>query len=687
MLGRLDPGAERSGSPGAARELSPSSADLGLGRAWLPAIEGLRGACLLAVLFFHAGFPWASGGFLGVSTFFTLSGFLVTVLLVDELLSTGRVSLRGFWERRLRRLLPAGVATVLAVVATAPWWLGPSRRDQLPSEALASLAWLANWRFLRPAYAYDLVFSDPSPLQHFWSLAIEGQFYLVFPLVVALVARAGGGRRELFAICAMALLGSTAIALASPDTAVARQRVYYGSETRAAEILVGCLLAIAWPRPGGPGRGSRVDATLWIAGPVAAAAIVFLWHRASLADEALDRGGLAAFGLLSGVAVAAAALSGGPLVRLLSLRGLRRIGQVSYGAYLFHWPLFLVLSPGRTGLGPWPLLVLRLAATFAAAEASYRFLEAPALRSAVVPWPRFATVGLGATLLAALLAVAGRPETFRLQVTSAIRELLERVDGSPRTERALRLGMFGDSSAMSLAMGIEPWLRDRGAFAVADGDLLMGCGLLEVGQREVHGSWVDEASSEGVDRHGKPARCSDLPRRWASAVREQGLDVAVVFLGWWEVCNRRTRPGAPVVHVGQPDVDREISVRVGRLVDDLSAAGASVVWILSPRVRAPLRDGAVLPSDAAAADPARMERFDEIVRQVAASRRDRMRTIDLGEHLRGRPGGEFDESLRADVHFSIEGGATLADEWLGPAILRASDELLEARPRDRSSSP
>jgi len=212
---------------------------------YLPALDGLRGACLLAVLLFHSGFAWMSGGFLGVSTFFTLSGYLITTLLLAERAAHGRISLRRFWERRLRRLLPAALLTIALLVASARFWLPPAQREHLAEDALATLFYVVNWRFMSPQYAYNLIFTDPSPFQHFWSLAIEGQFYLVFPLLVGLVVRLGGGTRALALLCTLLTLASMAVALARPSLADAQHRLYYGADARAGELLIGALLAIA----------------------------------------------------------------------------------------------------------------------------------------------------------------------------------------------------------------------------------------------------------------------------------------------------------------------------------------------------------------------------------------------------------------------------------------------------------
>ena len=254
----------------------------------LPALDGLRGACLAAVLLFHSGFGWMSGGFLGVSTFFTLSGFLITTLLVAERSATGTVSLRRFWERRLRRLLPASLLTIAAIVATAPLWLAPSQREHLAEDALATLFYAVNWRFMSPEYAYNLIFTDPSPLQHFWSLAIEGQFYVVFPLIVALVLRAGGGTRALGAFCIVATVASVGVALASPSLEAAQHRLYYGTDARAGELLIGALLALALRA-----RGAAAWSALRVAGPVAGLLIVVAWIFATVGDAWLYRGGCA----------------------------------------------------------------------------------------------------------------------------------------------------------------------------------------------------------------------------------------------------------------------------------------------------------------------------------------------------------------------------------------------------------
>jgi len=154
-----------------------------------PGLDGLRGLAVAGVVAFHAGFSWATGGFLGVSTFFTLSGFLITSLLVAERASTGRIALGAFWARRARRLLPASLATLLGVAALASWLATPEQLADLRGDVLGALFYVANWRFILDGQSYGELFATPSPVLHFWSLAIEEQLYIFFPLVVVLARR------------------------------------------------------------------------------------------------------------------------------------------------------------------------------------------------------------------------------------------------------------------------------------------------------------------------------------------------------------------------------------------------------------------------------------------------------------------------------------------------------------------
>ena len=173
------------------REHTSVAASLG----YQPALDGLRGVAVATVLLYHAGVPWMIGGYLGVSTFFTLSGFLITSLLLAEHAATGRIRLAAFWERRFRRIMPAALAALCVVMAFGAFAADGYQREHLRGDTLATLGYVVNWWFIVTRRAYADIFGSPSPVQHFWSLAIEEQFYLAFPLLTALVLRSTGGSR------------------------------------------------------------------------------------------------------------------------------------------------------------------------------------------------------------------------------------------------------------------------------------------------------------------------------------------------------------------------------------------------------------------------------------------------------------------------------------------------------------
>ncbi|CAB4863000.1 unannotated protein [freshwater metagenome] len=358
---------------------------------YIPALDGLRALAVAAVLCFHAQASFASGGFLGVSVFFTLSGYLITSLLLREHSATGTISLQAFYGRRLRRLLPAAYACIVLVLALGYFWTA-YQREHLPGDVVAALTNMSNWRFAFTSSSYsDLFRAAPSPFAHFWSLAIEEQCYVMVPIIVLLALRRG--RRTLLVTTIVLLTASLTATLLTTDFDLA----YNGTHTRAAELLMGVLLAqLTLGR-----QRSRHSANL--AGLMALVALGALAATTTVTDRWLYRGGLVGVAVLSATVIAAL-VGGGPLARILAWRPLVAVGRTSYGLYLVHWPIFMVLSPARTHLDGAALAVVRIGVSLAVTAVSYYQLEQPIRRRDVLRSPRSALVAMGVIL--PLLAVA-----------------------------------------------------------------------------------------------------------------------------------------------------------------------------------------------------------------------------------------------------------------------------------------
>ena len=355
---------ERSDEPVAGDGTESPAAGLGN----QPGLDGLRGVAVLGVLCFHQGFGWASGGFLGVSSFFTLSGFLITTVFAASAGRSVAGRLKTFWPRRARRLLPAAWAVIGAVVGLhlAGVDLGALER----ADPLAALAQVSNWQAIVSEQSYADLFSSPSPLLHFWSLAIEAQFYIVFPIALGF----GLATRRLattLGVVAVLIVASTVwMAVLGPG-----DRSYYGTDTRLAEILVGVLAALALLR-WGRAKLDRLGPVLRVAGPPAGLVLVLMWSSATVTSTALTRGGFLLNAVLT-LVVIGAVLTGGPTRAALSASPLVGLGRISYGVYLIHWPIFLLIDADRTGLSGWPLFVVRLGATLVLSVISFVLIEQP----------------------------------------------------------------------------------------------------------------------------------------------------------------------------------------------------------------------------------------------------------------------------------------------------------------------
>ena len=370
--------------PGRARPSvdAPAPATGGHGLGYLPGIDGIRAIAVLAVLAYHAQLGWAKGGFLGVEIFFVISGYLITSLLVSEKTSKGRVDFRQFWIRRGRRLLPA-LWLLLAVTVAFVALLHSGELGDLKPQVFAALTYVSNWYLIVSGASYFQEMGRPSPLAHLWSLAIEEQFYLVWPLVVA-GALAVMRRIQLLYVVLAAALGSTVLMWALADP-IDPSRAYFGTDTRASGLLIGAALALVW-RPSrlrtdtGPGAPYVLDAA-----GVGALLLLLVWiHTKTDFDMGMYRGGFLVVDVLTAAVIAVAAHPAARLGRVLGCKPLVWVGRRSYGLYLWHWPIFVFTRPDLDlPFGGNPALVLRLGLTFVVAELSFRFVEQPIRRGAL----------------------------------------------------------------------------------------------------------------------------------------------------------------------------------------------------------------------------------------------------------------------------------------------------------------
>lgn len=604
------------------------------------ALDGLRGVAILLVLLFHGAGRLLPGGYLGVSTFFTLSGFLITSLLLLERERSGRIDLGRFWTRRLRRLMPAALLGIALAAAFVLVTGTPSQGGRFLWDGIAALAYGANFRAMAGGQSYWEMFSRPSPLQHYWSLSIEEQFYLVYPLLLLGVARlAGTTRRTLRIVLALLCVASTTVMVVLALSGARNARIYFGTDTRAAEFLIGALLATYVARDGvlqaWRGRGHA-----WLTGACA----TFVIASVVLAGEDAPffyRGGFALYAIAT-AGLLNAAVAPGAVASLLAIRPLVLLGRISYGVYVYHWPVVLYLDAGRTGLTGVLLLLLQSSVTIALASVSWLVVERP-IRSATGVLGRRAALAMPVTLAAvvALVVTAGRAQEveWRGLINHARTPSLgPKVPGGP-----YRILVLGDSLGFNVGNGIAKWASGTDGRVVVFNAAQYGCGLFQ--QPGAQAATASESHA-----------CLNWPEFWAEKIDGFEPDAVVIVSGLWDL---RPRPqGAPdALWPGDPAFDRELLGVYRRAVDVASSRGARVIWVNTPCVgpaayESPLgRSGAMAPESIA--------HLDQTLLPALAASRPGLVVFDL--FARVCPDGRFVRSVDGyrvfrfdDIHLSPE---------------------------------
>ena len=648
------------------------------GLRYMPALDGLRALAVIAVLLYHGDVSWARGGYFGVDAFFVLSGFLITGLLLNEFAAERSIALGAFWARRARRLLPAMAVVLVAVAVYAVVAAHPLELRQLRGDGLSTLVYGTNWHQVVSHQSYFEQFAAPSALRHTWSLAIEEQFYLVWPLVVLGVLHiTRGSRRALLALCIAMATASAALMAVWYTPGRDPSRVYYGTDTRAQSLLIGATLAIFFSWRALSPRRPRLSAAFDAAALLVMGALLLIWGTTTSSEAWQYRGGFAVMAILVAFVIANVTQPEhqGLLARGLSWAPLRAVGMISYGLYLWHWPIYVWLSEERTNLDGPRLLMVRLTATAVVSAASFVFVERPIRKGAFNSVQlRLATPAIAALLVAGLFVTtaAAVPAAYEERTASEVEAPKPKVKvkatqvaddqalagaATAAPPEPLRVMLVGDSMATSMAPALAA-AATRDGFEFWDATV-PGCGLgTDIGDR-----WFDEW-------RGIEPRC--LPgwrERWPGQIQSYGPDVVIGLFGAQDAFDRRI-DGVEVkfdtpegVSLAQRDMDEAVNV--------LSANGAHVYMLTTPYYvlgwpqkvqveRSPL------------AEPWIDSYNSQVVRAVATNHADDVSVLDLNLYL--DPDGTWTDTVAGikvrsfdRCHLSEE-GATYVANWLVPQI-------------------
>ena len=657
-----------------------------------PSLDGIRAFSVVAVMLYHANIAWLPGGFLGVEVFFVVSGFLITSLLIEERELTQRIDLKQFWIRRARRLLPALFVMLSATAICVAFYATDSapdfRRDVLPS-----LGYFSNWWQIFAVDTPYFAASSLPVLRHLWSLAVEEQWYLMWPLLFTFVFGAKWMRPKIsgvvLVVCSGAVMAATALRFVQ-DNETRTNFLYLSTLTRSSGLLLGAAVAMLWR----PWRKNALS-SWWrssIADALAIASIVVigvLMATVHVADPFLYQGGLAATTLASAVMVAVVMRPNGLIVkRFFSQNFFVEIGRRSYGLYLWHWPIFVVVHARDSG----NRFAVALAATIIINEFVYQYVEIPTRHGAIGDWwrnrpqlsamrrrlPVFITAviitSLGITgvkvvgIEARDLSIDASSATVIFAVPTTVANtsttLTPSVVGSPASSTTSttiaqlprKLVIVGDSQAHALAINKPSGIEKT--FAITDGSI-DGCGVYDRG--------VGVGGTSGNFRRNF-ANCVGFEKSWAKSATKAKADVALVVIGAWEVLDLKINSFTFAMNTSPADTIFRTQMKRG--IDALRATGATVALLEVACMRPVDSKGGPVPALPQRGDDMRTGHLNDLLREIAAPEDDGVFFVSGPKEWCSDPKISTSLSYRWDGVHAYKPGAKLIFETIANSILQ-----------------
>ncbi len=649
-----------------------------------PSLDGIRAFSVIAVMLYHANIAWLPGGFLGVEVFFVVSGFLITSLLIEEHESTQRIDLKQFWIRRARRLLPALFVMLCATAICVAFYATDSapdfRRDVLPS-----LGYFSNWWQILAVDTPYFAASSLPVLRHLWSLAVEEQWYLIWPLLFIFVFGAKWMRPKisgvLLLLCSGAIMFATALRFVQDDE-TRTNFLYLSTITRSSGLLLGAAVALLWrpwrkTSPSSWWKSSVADALA-----VASIAVIgVLMATVHVADARLYQGGLAVTTIASAVIIAVVMRPNGLFVKkFFSQELFVKIGRRSYGLYLWHWPIFVITRARDSG----NRLAVALALTIIINEFVYQYVEIPTRQGALGKWWRnrqqLSAMHRRLPLLIAAAVVASLGITgvkvvgieardlsidtstanviFSVPTTVASASSLPAASTTSTTIAKLprKLVIVGDSQAHSLAINKPSGIEET--FVITNGSI-DGCGVYDRG--------VGVGGTNGNFRRNF-ANCVGFEKKWAKSATTARADVALVVIGAWEVLDLKINGFTFAVKTSPADTIFRTQMKRG--IDALRSTGATVALLEVACMRPVDSKGGPVPALPQRGDDTRTKHLNDLLREIAAPEDDGVFFVSGPKEWCSDPKISTSLSYRWDGVHAYKPGAKLIFETIASSVLK-----------------